>query len=96
MSTLRCKSAGKEKLVGKVEKMIGTWSFEFESDEVTFRRGSDAKAKDGTRGIVNARTKPTLERIVSPERTQRSGEDLHATYNESNDHNLFSGTPLST
>lgn len=51
-------AAGKLKFAGEREKMVGT---SFDHDSVAFLSGLlDGKRKSGTRGIVKARTMPTL------------------------------------
>jgi len=57
---LICKSAnaGNEKFAGSLANEIGMESFQ---EPVALARGvSELKAKEGTRGIVNARIMPTL------------------------------------
>lgn len=52
--------AGKLKFAGEREKMVGT---SLNQGSVAFLRGLlEGKRKSGTRGIVKARTMPTLER----------------------------------
>lgn len=60
--TCSAAKAGKEKLAGTREKIVGT---AFAQDPVALARGVvEFKAKLGTRGIVNARMIPMLSRQV--------------------------------